>query len=63
MALIDKLKPHYIIKVLCKNCEKKCEVRIKKGVTVAEAIKDKQLKCDNCKCIIIPTEYTTVWSR
>lgn len=63
MALADRLKPFYEIGVDCKNCGKKCRIKIKKGVSVVEAIKDKSIRCENCKCIITPKEYTTQWLK
>lgn len=63
MALLDKLKPHYEAGMTCENCGKRCVIRIKKGVSVTEAVKNKEIKCENCRCIIIPKEYTTQWLK
>lgn len=52
-----------MIKVVCGNCGKNCEVTIKKGTTVIEALKAKEIKCDNCGCEIRPKEYTTTWLK
>lgn len=51
----------YEIYVKCENCGKGCSVRIKRGTSVAEAIQDKGLSCDNCGCEIEPKEYKTKW--
>jgi len=63
MAWADKLKPYYLIKVVCDNCGKKCEIRIKKGTTISEAVKERQLKCDFCGVTITPKEYSTPWLK
>ena len=60
MALFNKLGK-YEIRIVCENCGKECIVRIKKGVSVPEAIKAKILACDNCGCLIEPKEYKTQW--
>jgi len=51
----------YTISVVCENCGKECAVRIKKGVSVTEAIQLKALHCDNCYVLIEPKEYKTKW--
>ena len=63
MAWSDKLKPYYEAGMLCDNCGKKCMIKIKKGTPVSVAIKNKEIKCDNCKVIITPEEYTTQWIK
>lgn len=63
MTLLDKLKPGYEVGMICKNCGKKCVIRIKKGTTVGEAVKAKEIKCNNCGCILAPSEYTTQWLK
>jgi hypothetical protein len=63
MSFADKLKPHYEVGMNCDNCGKKCSIRIKKGVTVVDAVKNKEIKCENCKCIIVPKEYTTQYLK
>lgn len=60
MSLLNR---RYMIKVVCGNCGKNCEVTIKKGTTVIEALKAKEIKCDNCGCEIRPKEYTTTWLK
>lgn len=63
MALMDRLKPYYEAGMICDNCGKKCSIRIKKGTAVEEAIKNKEIKCDSCGCLIEPKEYTTQWIK
>lgn len=64
MALFNLKKfGKYSIQVVCENCGKPCEVRIKKGVTVQEAIHAKSLTCDNCGVVIEPKEYKTQWFK
>lgn len=63
MPLADKLRPYYTINVTCENCGKPCQIRIKKGVTIIDAVKNKEMKCENCKCIIMPKTYTTQWIK
>ena len=53
----------YTVIIKCKNCGKTCNVKIKKGVSVAEAIEGETIKCDNCFCIIKPEEYSTQWMK
>ena len=40
----------YDILVTCENCGKPCTVRIKRGVTIAQAVREKTITCDNCGC-------------
>lgn len=54
---------YYYIKVKCTNCGKECDIKIKKGVSVAEAITNETIKCDNCGCLIKPNEYSTTWLK
>jgi hypothetical protein len=61
MALADKFKPWYPIQMVCGNCGKTSEIRIKKGVTVPQAMSNKEITCTNCKCLIDTGEYTTQW--
>lgn len=63
MALLDKLKPTYEVGMTCKNCGKKCTIRIRKGLTVRDAVKNREIRCENCKCGITPKEYTTPWFK
>lgn len=54
---------YYHIKVKCNNCGKVCNISIKRGTTVIEAIKNRQIKCNECGCQITPTEYSTEWLK
>lgn len=63
MALMDRFKPYYMITVVCENCGKKCDVKVKKGTTVINAIKEGEIKCDNCYCNLYPSEYQTQWLK
>ena len=63
MSLLDKLKPAYEVGMTCENCGKKCTIRIRKGTPIQEAVRNKEIRCDNCKCLIIPKEYTTQWLK
>ncbi len=63
MALFDRLKPHYKVGIKCENCGVPCVVNIRKGTTVSEAVKGREMNCKNCGCILQPTEYTTQWLK
>jgi transcription elongation factor Elf1 len=63
MALLDKLKKYYLAHMTCENCGKKCEIRIRKGTSVVDAVKGKEVVCDNCQCVIKSGEYTTTWIK
>ena len=61
MSLFHKIRKVYPIKIICSNCCKKCEVNIRKGVSVSEAMRDKEIKCDFCGCWISTNTYETEW--
>jgi len=63
MAFLDKIKPYYEVGMSCENCGKKCVIKIKKGTSVTQAVKNKEITCENCKVVIIPKEYTTQWLK
>lgn len=50
MTLFDFVKKAYRISLKCTNCGLRQEVSIKKGITIKEAINDKQIVCENCGC-------------
>ena len=45
--------------VKCPNCNYGSEVKIPKGISVAEFVKGGECKCDNCQVVFFPNEYTT----
>jgi len=63
MTLADTFRQTYVIKVRCENCGKPCDVKIRKGTSVTEAVSGESIKCDNCKCIIKVMEYSTQWLK
>lgn len=63
MALFNLGKlGNYIIFMKCNNCDKQCEIKVKKGIPVSVYVKNKQVTCDNCGCIIDSKEYETNYS-
>ena len=60
MALIDLKKfGKYKAKVLCSNCNFASEIKVPKGISVVDFIKEGSCKCDNCGVVGYPEEYTT----
>ena len=59
--LLKNLKNYgsYKILVKCKNCGFKSEAKVPKGISVTDFVKDGKCKCDNCKVVSFPEEYTT----
>jgi len=61
MIKMGWLGRNYTINIVCDNCGKDCVIKIRKGISVQEAVKFKQIKCDNCGVIIDAKEYRTEW--
>ena len=60
MALINLKKlGKYKAKVLCSNCNFASEIRVPKGISVADFVRDGKCTCDNCGVVNYPEEYTT----
>jgi len=53
------LNKNYIVYLKCDNCGKRCEIKIRKGISIREAIEGKMAACDYCGCSINPKEYST----
>ena len=58
MGILNKFGG-YKAYVKCPNCGYGSEVKIPKGVSVADFIKGGKCKCDNCQVVFFPDEYTT----
>ena len=43
----------------CPNCGFNSEIKIPKGVSVADFVKGGKCRCDNCNVVFYPAEYTT----
>ena len=59
MGFKDLMKGTYKVFCKCPNCGFGTEIKIEKGVSVAEHIKGGKCKCDNCLVVFFPEEYTT----
>lgn len=53
----------YSIKTKCSNCGYSCNLRIKKGVSIADFAKSQKGVCNNCGCPIQIKEFQTNWLR
>ena len=58
MGILNKFGG-YKAYVKCPNCGYGSEVKIPKGISVADFIKGGKCKCDNCQVVFYPEEYTT----
>lgn len=60
MGLFNKLmKGTYKIFCKCPNCGFGSEVKIPRGISVADFVKGGSCKCDRCFVTFFPDEYTT----
>ena len=59
MAFKDLFKGNYKAFIKCSNCGFNSEIRIPKGISVADYVKGGSCICDNCKVVGYPKEYTT----
>lgn len=60
MGLFDKfMKGHYKALIKCSNCGFMGEVKVPKGISIPDFVKEGKCICDNCKVVFYPREYTT----
>jgi len=60
MGIFKKfIKGSYTISIICPNCGFGSEVKIPRGISVADFVKGGQCKCENCLVVSFPEEYTT----
>lgn len=53
----------YHIYVKCENCLQPCDIRIRKGLSVANAVKLKVIRCSECGIKLDITEYETEFGK
>lgn len=51
----------YEAKLKCENCGFMGNVKIPKGISVKEFIREGHFHCSNCGCVSTPKEYKTRW--
>jgi len=61
MSLFKRFKKFgsYRAFVKCPNCNFGSEIKIPKGVSVADFVKGGRCECENCGVVSFPSEYTT----
>ena len=61
MSLLSQLKNrnNYIVYVNCINCGARGEIKVPKGISVSEYVKQGRCKCETCGVIFHPNEYST----
>jgi len=61
MGILKNFKNFGTYKAFCKcpNCGYGSEIKITKGISVADFVKDGKCLCDNCRVVFFPDEYTT----
>lgn len=52
MTLMDDLSKRYSITIKCMNCSCVNEVKITKGITIKDFLKQNKALCKNCGCVI-----------